>query len=77
MCFASPPIWQSIIDENHSGPMARHFSGECLYKALPRHWWWQNMYSDVVSHHVPSMLLSTPLGESTDLHCTQYLFPKL
>ena len=33
-----------------SGPFARHFSGEKLYKALVRHWYWPSMYSDVVSH---------------------------
>lgn len=43
---------QSIIEENYQGPMAGHFAGERLYKALARHWWWQNMYMDVVSHCV-------------------------
>ena len=49
-CVVPRHLRQSIIEENHSGPMAGHFSGERLYKALSRHWWWQNMYSDVVSH---------------------------
>ena len=30
---------QGILEENHSGPMAGHFSGERLYKSLLRHWW--------------------------------------
>ena len=38
------------MEENHSGPMSGHFSGERLCKSLSRHWWWKNMYSDVVHH---------------------------
>ena len=41
---------QALIEENHSGPMGGHFSGERLYKAMARHWWWQGMYGDVVAH---------------------------
>ena len=41
-----------FIEENHSGPMAGHFSGEKLCKLLVTHWWWQGMYSDVMSHCV-------------------------
>ena len=39
-----------LMEEIHSGPFAGHFSGEKLYKALVRHWYWPSMYSDVVSH---------------------------
>lgn len=39
-----------IIEENHSGPMAGHFSGVKLYKVLLRHWWWPGMYTDIVKH---------------------------
>ena len=35
--------------ESHSSPMAGHFSGERLYKALSRHWWWPGMYSDIIT----------------------------
>ena len=38
------------MEENHSGPMAGHFSGEKLYKSLVKHWWWPGMYSDVTKH---------------------------
>ena len=41
---------QGILEENHSGPMAGHFSGERLYKSLLRHWWWPGMYTDTVKH---------------------------
>ena len=41
---------QDILEENHSGPMAGHFSGERLYKTLMRHWWWPGMYTDTVKH---------------------------
>ena len=49
-CVVPKHLRRSIIEENHQGPLAGHFSGERLYKALARHWWWQNMYGDVVSH---------------------------
>ena len=49
-CVVPHHLRQSIMEENHSGPMAGHSSGERLYKTLSRHWWWQNMYSDVVRH---------------------------
>ena len=49
-CVVPRHLHQSIIEENHSGPMGGHFSGERLYKALSRHWWWPKMYSEVVSH---------------------------
>ena len=46
-----PHQWRArIIEENHSGPMAGHFSGAKLYKSLVRHWWWPGMYTDVVNH---------------------------
>ena len=41
---------QGILEENHSGPMAGHFSGERLYKSLLCHWWWPGMYTDTVKH---------------------------
>jgi hypothetical protein len=28
-----------LMEDNHSGPFAGHFSGEKLYKALVRHWY--------------------------------------
>ena len=49
-CVVPCHLRSKIMEENHSGPMSGHFSGEHLYKMLSRHWWWQNMYSDVVSH---------------------------
>ena len=41
---------QTIMEENHSGPMAGHFSGNRVYSALARSWWWPGMYSDVEHH---------------------------
>ena len=38
------------MEENHSSPMAGHFSSEKLYKSLVIHWWWQGMYNDVITH---------------------------
>ena len=38
------------MEESHSVPMSGHFAGEKLYKLLKTHWWWQRMYSDVMSY---------------------------
>ena len=43
-------LCQGILEENHSGPMAGHFSGKRLYKSLLHHWWWPGMYTDTVNH---------------------------
>ena len=38
-CVAVPKhLHQGILEENHSGPMAGHFSGGRLYKSLLVHW---------------------------------------
>ena len=39
-----------ILEENHSGRMAGHFSGNRLYNTLCRHWWWEGMYADSLSY---------------------------
>ena len=41
---------ESMLEENHSGPMGRHFSGARLYKCLVRHWWWVGMFSVCQKH---------------------------
>jgi len=38
------------MEENHSGPMAGHFSADKLYRTMAIHWWWQDMYSDIVNY---------------------------
>lgn len=35
-----------MLEENHSGCMAGHFSGILLNKTLSRHWWREGMYAD-------------------------------
>ena len=49
-CVVPAHLRAHLMEENHDGPFAGHFSGEKLYKALDRHWYWPSMYSDVVSH---------------------------
>ena len=49
-CLVPKHLQQSIIEENHSGPMTGDFTGDQLYKALSHHWWWPNMYNDVINH---------------------------
>ena len=49
-CVVPTHLRAHLMEENHGGPFAGHFSVEKLYKALVRHWYWPSMYSDVVSH---------------------------
>ena len=49
-CVVPTHLRAQLMEENHSGPFSGHFSGEKLYRALVRHWWWPSMYSDVISH---------------------------
>ena len=49
-CVVPFHMRETIMEENHGGQMAGHFSGEKLYKLLRRHWWWPRMYTDVVEH---------------------------
>ena len=37
---------KQVLEESHSGPLGGHFSGNRLYNALVRHWWWEGMYVD-------------------------------
>lgn len=49
-CVVPSHMRTTIMEENHGGQMAGHFSGERLYKLLRRHWWWPRMYTDVIEH---------------------------
>ena len=39
-CAVPKHLRTQLLEENHSGPMAGHFSGEKLYRALVQCWWW-------------------------------------
>ena len=41
---------EQILEENHGGAMAGHFSVSRLYNTLCRHWWWDSMYRDSQEH---------------------------
>ena len=43
LCLAT---YGNKLEESHSGPLGGHFSGNRLYNALVRHWWWEGMYVD-------------------------------
>ena len=47
-CVVPQQLRETIMEENHSGPIAGHFSGERLYKAC--HSWWQGMYTVFIKH---------------------------
>ena len=49
-CVVPGHLRNQIMEENHSGPMSGHFSGQKLYNALVTHWWWQGMYNDVTAY---------------------------
>ena len=39
-----------VMEQNHGGLMAGHFSGNRLYNTLARKWWWSGMYKDTANH---------------------------
>ena len=39
-------LQEQILLENHGGTMAGHFSGQRLYNAVSRRWWWDTLYHD-------------------------------
>ena len=43
-------LQKQILEENHSGVMARHFAIRRMYGALCRSWWWEGMYTDVYQY---------------------------
>lgn len=49
-CVVPGQLRQRLLEENHQGPYAGHFSGEKLYRCLARHWFWHGMYNDVLKH---------------------------
>ena len=46
---------KDLLDKTHRSRMGGHFSGQRLYNALARNWWWNGMYSDAMkfSHGCP------------------------
>ena len=38
-----------VMEETHSGPYGGHFSGQRKFNALVPSWWWEGMFSDVVT----------------------------
>ena len=55
---------EKIMQENHSGVMAGHFSGNRLYNFLSRHWWWETMYRDTLNFckNCPQCAVTTGSG---------------
>ena len=41
-------LQDKILEENHRSHLGAHFSGQKLFSALSRHWWWEGMFADVV-----------------------------
>ena len=38
-----------VMEDTHSGPYGGHFSGQRKFNALVPSWWWEGMFSDVVT----------------------------
>ena len=38
-----------VMEETHSGPYGGHFSGQRTFNALVPSWWWEGIFSDVVT----------------------------
>ena len=43
-------LQRRIMEESHRGHVGAHFSGQKLFRALSRHWWWEGMLSDVLHY---------------------------
>ena len=43
-------LQQQVMMDYHSGCLAGHFSGPCLYQTLARRWWWKCMYRDALEY---------------------------
>ena len=43
-------LQERLMEQFHSGPFAGHFSGPRTYSAMYPRFWWEGMYSDVVSY---------------------------
>ena len=39
---------KQLMEEYHRGPMGAHFSGNRVFQAMSRHWWWGGMHADLV-----------------------------
>lgn len=60
-------LCQSVMEENHRGPFAGHFSGDHMYRTLRQHWWWEGMYSSCIRYarNCPKCTVVTSGGRNT------------
>ena len=60
-------LCQSVMEENHCGPFAGHFSGDRMYRTLRQHWWWEGMYSSCIRYarNCPECTVVTGGGRNT------------
>ena len=49
-CVVPVQLRKQLMADNHSGPMAGHFSADKLYRTMAIYWWWQGMYADIVNY---------------------------
>ena len=42
-------LQRKVMEECHGGKFGGHFTGTRLYNQLSRHWWWENMHTDIVT----------------------------
>ena len=47
---APSAIHETLLQENHSGSLAGHFTAKGVYEKLARRYWWEGIYADVVKH---------------------------
>jgi len=43
-------LQNGMIEDYHGGIMGGYFSGPKVYMVMSRHWWWKNMYQDIVKY---------------------------
>ena len=66
-------LQEQILLEHHGGIMAGYFSGEHLYNAVSRRWWWDTHYIVIPSNSVRivrNMHLCQVMEGGTNYSCT-------
>ena len=59
-------LQHQVMEENHRGHVGAHFSGQKLFRALSRHWWWEGMLADMLHYakNCPECAIVTGGGQT-------------
>ena len=70
----SSSLQQHVMAEYHSGNLAGHYSGPCLYKSLRGKWWWKYMYRVTMNYakNCPQCAIVQGAGRNRNLCCIPF-----